>query len=127
MIGYNPIGHVNEVWIIGSNLTSIRACSRNLLNGIEKWNEYIGVIIGINTLEDGSETFESHTGVDMLGRQRTERPVSFPIELNEDIVPYFNNIGTIGIDEGGGITSTDTIIVDFLQMKYTSVGRNKKG
>jgi hypothetical protein len=37
--------------------------------------------------------------------------------LNEDIVPYFNYIGTIGIDEGGGISSTDAIVVDFLQMK----------
>jgi hypothetical protein len=52
----------------------------------------------------------------MLCRQGTERSIGFTIELNEDIVPYFNNIGTISIDKGGGISSTDAIIVDFLQV-----------
>lgn len=98
MICHNSIRHVNELRILLLNLSRIRASPRNLLNSIKEWDKDISVVVGIHPLKDGGETFKSHTGIDVLGGERTEGTVGLAVELDEDVVPDFNDVGEVGVD-----------------------------
>lgn len=50
----------------------------------------------------------------MLGGEGAEAAVGFAIELDEDVVPYFDDVGEVGVDEGGSIAVAYAIVVDFL-------------
>ena len=52
----------------------------------------------------------------MLSWQWTQTSISFPIELNEDIIPDLNDVRQIGINQLCSVSSTDPIVVDFLHI-----------
>lgn len=39
----------------------------------------------------------------MLGGEVTERAVCLTIELDEEVVPHYDDVGEVGVDERGGV------------------------
>ena len=57
----------------------------------------------------------------MLRRQRTQTSVGLTIELNEDIIPDLDDVWQIGVDQLAGVSSTDSIVVNFLRLLYIHI------
>ena len=53
-------------------------------------HKQIGVVVGDDALEDGSDAFEAHAGVDAGFRQRSESAGGVAVELHEDEIPDFD-------------------------------------
>eukprot|EP00967_Tisochrysis_lutea_P033788 scaffold40214_cov26-Tisochrysis_lutea.AAC.3 len=49
----------------------------------------------------------------MLGGQRLERTARLAVELDEDEVPYLEHVWVVHIDEVGGVTPADAVVVQF--------------
>mmetsp|Transcript_27860 Transcript_27860/g.39194 ORF Transcript_27860/g.39194 Transcript_27860/m.39194 type:complete len:247 (-) Transcript_27860:245-985(-) len=113
MICDHTVGHIDISFIFRTDLSAIRSGTSLLLNCLKDGNKNIRVIVRIDSLKDTGETFESHSCINMLGRQLSQTAIGLPIVLNKHIIPDFDHIWQIGIDKGGGITSTDTVVVDF--------------
>mmetsp|Transcript_8153 Transcript_8153/g.17616 ORF Transcript_8153/g.17616 Transcript_8153/m.17616 type:complete len:466 (+) Transcript_8153:1609-3006(+) len=113
MIGHHSISHVHEPLILSANLPSIRPGPRDLLNSIKQGDENVRIIIGIHSLQNGSQTFETHARVDVLCGEGTEAAISLSVELDEHVVPYFDYVGKVGVYKGGGIAVAYAIVVDF--------------
>ena len=76
-------------------------CSGLSGNDLDDRLEDIGIIVGSLALQRHTQTFESHTGIDHLGRQRFQRTVSLTVELHEHQVPDFDHLRMIFIDHFG--------------------------
>ena len=67
--------------------------------GTDQWQEYIGVVVGNFSLQYHTESFESHTGVNMFGWQRNQPAIGLPVKFNEHQVPDLNDQGIIGVHQ----------------------------
>ncbi len=83
MIRQNPVIRV-DLFVERSGITWR---SRLSFDDFEERREEIGVVIGGLAVEDGRQSLEAHTGVDMFARQRPQAAVQLPAELHEHQVP----------------------------------------
>mmetsp|Transcript_9357 Transcript_9357/g.15007 ORF Transcript_9357/g.15007 Transcript_9357/m.15007 type:complete len:626 (+) Transcript_9357:1284-3161(+) len=114
VIGNDTVRHILVADIFGTQSAGVRLwVAGQLLDFFKERHEDIGIVVGIDTLQDASKTFETHTGIDVLGGERSKRSIGLTIELNENVVPDFNDIWQIGVDQFGGVASSNTIVVDF--------------
>ncbi len=61
--------------------------------------EDVGVVVGAFALHDHAEALEAHAGIDVLGFQGFKGAVGFAVELHEDEVPDFDDLGVVLVDE----------------------------
>jgi hypothetical protein len=127
VIRNNTVSSVNSVNILRSELSSVIPSTSQLLDFGEYGGEDVGVVVGALILDDGYETLEAHASVDVLGGEGLERAVGFTVELDENVVPDFEYIGVVLIDEVGGVTTADTIEVDFAVIWLKLVQRKRVG
>ena len=53
-------------------------------------SEHVGVVVAGLALQNSADTFETHTGIDVLGLQRNQGAVAHAFVLHEHVVPDFN-------------------------------------
>jgi hypothetical protein len=75
--------------------------ARHLSDDLDDRLEDVGVVVGGLALQSHAEAFETHSGVDHLGRQRLKRTVGLAVVLHEDEVPDLDHLGIILIDQFG--------------------------
>ena len=52
--------------------------------------EHVSVVVAGLALENGADTFETHTSIDVLGLQRNQGAVAHAFVLHEHVIPNFN-------------------------------------
>ena len=65
----------------------------------EQRSKNIGIVIALCALKHHAKTLESHTRIHMLCRQRNQRTVSLPVVLDKYVVPDFNNLRMVVVNE----------------------------
>lgn len=111
MIGDHPIGSINPILVFIPKFALIRTDTTQFLDFLEDWAEYISVIIWSFVLNDRDQPLETHPSVDVSHRKWFQWSIVFPIELNENIVPYFEYIGVILIDQMSCVPPPYAIVV----------------
>ena len=72
---------------IGEHFFFSVTCER--AQNIERAGEEVGLVVGVDALQNGDDALEAHAGVNVLGGQRFEAAIVEEIVLNEDVVPQF--------------------------------------
>ena len=67
-------------------------------------------------MEDGDDTFEAHASVHMFRRKSFEGSIILTVELDKDIVPYFDDCRVVTVDKMGNLTTTYSIDMYFTVM-----------
>jgi hypothetical protein len=112
MIRHNSISRIDPIDVLLPKLTLVLPRPRQLLDLVEKGGEDVGVVVRADILEDRDKTFEAHAGVDVLVGEGSEGGVGFAVELHEDVVPNLEDIGVVHVDEMGGVSTANSVIVD---------------
>ena len=63
--------------------------TRERTQNIKRAGEEIGLVVGVDALQNGDDALEAHARVHMFGGQRLEAAIFEKIVLNEDVVPQF--------------------------------------
>jgi hypothetical protein len=113
MVGDDPVCSVDAIGIVGTKAPLVRTNAREFANLVEDGQEDVGIVVGPSVLDDGDQSLEAHAGIDVFGRKGAKRAVVFAVELDEDVVPDFQNVGIVLVDEMGGVSAAYAIIVDF--------------
>ena len=56
----------------------------------ERFGEEIGLVIGIDALQDRDQALEAHAGIDVFGGKRIELGSADAVVLDEDQIPNFD-------------------------------------
>ena len=51
------------------------------MNGIEVWGKHVSVVVASLSLNDGDDSFKSHSRVDILLRKRLQLTARFSVEI----------------------------------------------
>ena len=65
--------------------------SGKFLDPADHSGEYVRVVVALLALEHHAETLESHSCVNVVGREKLEFPVCLPVVLHEHEVPYLDD------------------------------------
>ena len=77
----------------------------------DKRSKNVRIIVRRFALDGHAETFEAHSGIDNLGRQRFKRTVGLTVVLHEYKVPDFYNLRIILINERSTIDFLSLLVV----------------
>jgi hypothetical protein len=113
MICNDSISSINAVYVLFSEFALIRSDSTDFLYPLENRCENVGVIVRSSVLDYGHQSLEAHSSVDVLCRQRSEGPIIFAVELDEDVVPDFEDIWVILIDQMCCVAVPNAIKMNF--------------
>jgi hypothetical protein len=83
------------------------------LDRIKYSTEDISIIVRHLVLEHRDEALKAHPCIDVAVRERAKGTIWLAIELHEHEVPYLKDSGVILINQGGGITVSEAVIVNF--------------
>lgn len=125
VIGDNTIRGVNTICILCAEFSLIWPGTSQFLDFVEYWDEDVGVVIRAFVLNDGDQSLETHTSIDMFRRKRSEGAISLAVELNEHVVPYFQNIWVVFVDEVRSITAAYPVEVNFTVFVESARKSNK--
>ena len=112
VISNDTVGSINSINIVLSVLVSVLASLGNLLDLLEERVENIGIVVGSLILKDRDETLETHTSIDVLGRESLQGAILLAIVLHENVVPDLKHVWIIHVDEVGSVAATDSVVVD---------------
>ena len=70
----------------------------HLFYDIKQRFKEVGVVVGVDALQDAGDAFEPHACVDVLGGEWFEGS-GLAIELDEDEVPDLDDVGVVLVDE----------------------------
>jgi hypothetical protein len=87
VIGDDPVRSVDTVGVLLAELPGVRSRTRELLDASEEGHEDVRIVVGSLVLEDGDESLESHSSVDVLRGESAEGRVGLAVVLDEDEVP----------------------------------------
>ena len=97
MVGYDSHGDI-DFFLFGSGVgwrCESVFHSAKLFYFANDGLENVGVVVGVLALEHANETFESHSGIDNIHCQRSERTVGLTIELHKHDVPNLDDLRII--------------------------------
>lgn len=117
MIRNNTVSSIDSVSIFIAEPSLICSKSSDCLDSFENRGKYIRVIVGSLVLYYGHKTLKTHTSVNVFRRQSLESTIMFTVELDKNVVPDFQNVRVILVDELGGISSSDTVKMNFTDKK----------
>jgi hypothetical protein len=63
-----------------------------LLNRVEDGDKNVGIVVGIDPLQNTRQTFKTHAGINVLLGQFSQGSVGFTVKLNKDQIPNLNDI-----------------------------------
>ena len=91
MIGNHAIGH-DVLFDFGIGM------ARQFLRLVNQRQEQIGLVVGIDALQDRHDALEAHAGIDVLGGQRMQFRRAGALVLNEHQIPDFQEARAIAVD-----------------------------
>jgi len=113
MISDDTVSSINAIDILCTKLASIRTCTTKFLDLDHDRVKDVCIIIGQPVLEDRDDTFEAHASVHVFRRKRFKGSVFLTVELDKDVVPYFDNCWVVAVDKMGDLTTTYSIDMYF--------------
>lgn len=113
MIGDDSIGSVNAVFVFVTKFAFVRSRASKLLNLGEYGSENVGIVVGRDIVKYGNKSFKTHSSVYMLGRKCSQFARGLTVVLDENVVPNLKDIGVIGVDKVSGLSTTDSVKVNF--------------
>ena len=69
----------------------------NFAYSLQKWLEYVGIVVWSFALYSHAKTLKAHTCVDYFVRKWLERTISFAVVLHEHVVPNLNHLWVVAI------------------------------
>ena len=84
-------------WIF--EISAVRTGSGSRSNRIKNAGEHVGVVVAVLALQNSDNALEAHPRIDMLCGQWDQGAVVSTVELHEDQIPNFNDLGIIGIHQ----------------------------
>ena len=72
----------------------------------------VGVVVAGLALQHGHQALESHSGVDVPGRQADQPRRRLPVVLDEDQVPDLDDLGVVGIHQLPRLPVADPVVVE---------------
>lgn len=112
VICQDSVGGIETVLVVLAELARVRSSAGHLLNLVKVRGEYVGVIVGLYVLQARDESLETHSSVDMLGRQRSKAAIVLSVVGHEDVVPDFEDVRVVLIDEVSGVSTSDSVEMD---------------
>lgn len=94
MIRHDAIRRIDPIHVLLAQLARVSSCAGELLNLGKERHEHVGVVVGAFVLQDGNESLEAHTRVDVLRGKRSKGGVRLAVVLNEDEVPHLEPISS---------------------------------
>ena len=79
--------------------------TRELLLHLDDGLEDVSIVVGVLTLQHADQTFEAHTRIDNVHRQRLQRTIGLAVELHEHDVPYLDDLRIVLVHE---VATADT-------------------
>ena len=123
MVSDNAVGGVNTIDVLCTELAGIWTCPTKLLDLHHDWVKDVCIIVGQLVLDDRDDTFEAHASVYMFRRERFQRTVLLTVELDEDVIPDFNDCRIISINKMWNLTIAYSIDV-YLAAKVVDMGES---
>src|ERR1700733_2387363 len=117
MIRDNTVSSIDSVSIFTAKPSLICSKSSDFLDSFENRGKYIRVIVGSLVLDYGHKTLKPHAGVNVLRRQSLKGTIVFTVELDEDVVPDFQNVRVILVDKLSSVPSSDMVKMNFTNKK----------
>lgn len=124
MICDNSVRSVDTVDILLAKLSSVGSRPGELLDLVKDGSEDVGIVVGSNVLKDGDESLEAHSSIDVLVGQRSERAVGLSVVLHKNVVPDLEDVRVVVVDEVGGISVSDSVVVDLAEKGTRGRGVN---
>jgi hypothetical protein len=90
-----PVRHVLQVCHVACVVRRIG----DFLDRCDDRGEHVGVVVAVLALEYRRHPLEAHAGIDVLGRQRGQRAVLAPVELDEHQVPDLHHLRHARVDQ----------------------------
>ncbi len=108
VVGDDAIRHVRRI----VEAAAVRLGASHLGDRLEHRREHIGVVVGINVLQHGTDALEPHARVHVPGGQRRQLARRVTVELHEHQVPDLHHPGIVGVDQAcaglvGGAVDVD--------------------
>jgi hypothetical protein len=103
VIGDDSVGGIDAIGVLLAKLGVVGAGTRDFLDLLKQRCEDVGVVVGHLLLQQADQALEAHASVDVLVRQRSQRPVGFAVVLHEDVVPDLDDLGVVCVDELGSV------------------------
>lgn len=113
MIRQDSVGGIDPIDIIRTQLPTVRPRARHLLNLVKQRRKHIRIVITRLVLQTRDEPLEAHARIDMLSGQRAQRGILFSVVRHEDIVPDFEDVRVVHVDEVGGVAAAYAVVVNF--------------
>ena len=64
--------------------------TRERAQNVERFGEEVGLVIGVDALQDRDQSLEAHAGIDVFGGKRIELGGADAVVLDEDQIPNFD-------------------------------------
>lgn len=112
VIGQDSVGGIESVLVVLAELARVGSSAGHLLDLVKVGLEDVGVVVGFHVLQARDESLEPHPGVDMLSGEGSETPVVFSVVGHEDVVPHFEDVGVVLVDEMSGVSASDSVEMD---------------
>ena len=104
----------------GAGFAIVVRNAREFSNLCDNRSEHVSIVVAGLALENSADTFETHTGINVLGLERNEGAVAHAFVLHEHVIPNFNVAVVFAIHaldrvlERFGLRSeVATVIMDF--------------
>mmetsp|Transcript_118021 Transcript_118021/g.252066 ORF Transcript_118021/g.252066 Transcript_118021/m.252066 type:complete len:694 (-) Transcript_118021:302-2383(-) len=113
VIGNDTIGHVHMVLVFVAHLAGVFLLRAGLLlDGFEDCLEQIRVVVAPDVQEHRRNALKAHARIDALRWQIDEAAIFLALVLHENIVPDFEHIRVVHVDQSSRIAATDAVVVD---------------
>jgi hypothetical protein len=115
MIDDDAVGSINPVSILLAKLSLVWPYSSQFLDFVKERYKYVCIVVGTGALDNGNKAFKAHARIYVLGGKRFKGAIIIAIKLNEHIIPYFENIWIVLVDQGGSITAAYPVEMNFTE------------
>jgi hypothetical protein len=116
VIGDDAIGRE-----VGEHLRFGVTCER--AQDIERAREEVGLVVGVDALQDGDDALEAHACINVLGRQRFEATIFEEIVLDENVVPQFEEARAFTV-HAADVVGAAQVVAFFAEVKMNLGARS---
>ena len=90
--------------------------TRERAQNVERASEEVGLVVGVDALQNGDDALEAHARVDVLGGQRFEATIFEEVVLNENVVPEFEEARAFTVDAADVVCAAQVVAL-FAEVK----------
>jgi hypothetical protein len=125
MVRDDAVSSVDAIHVVSTKAPFVWTSSSEFADLFKDGQEDVGIVVGSPVLDGGDQSLEAHTGINVFGWKRAKGPVVFAVELDEDVVPDFQDIRIVLVDKMSGVSAAYAIVVDFTDFKNKKTKKKK--